>query len=92
MFYIYEIFVKIQGKLRYLWRVVDQDGEVVDVFLQARREGAEAKQFFKRLLENNRSEPKIIVAGELKRYGVSHHMFVLIPIYEIRQNTNNHDP
>jgi putative transposase len=31
---------KINGKQRYLWRVVDQDGEVVDVFLQAKRDGA----------------------------------------------------
>ncbi len=39
-FYIDEVFVKIGGKLHYLWRAVDQDGEVVDVFLQARRDGA----------------------------------------------------
>jgi putative transposase len=35
-------FVKINGKQRYLWRAVDQDGEVVDVFLQAKRDGAAA--------------------------------------------------
>ena len=34
-FYIDEVFVKISGKQRYLWRAVDQDGDVVDVFLQA---------------------------------------------------------
>ena len=33
-FFIDEVFVKIQGKQHYLWRAVDQDGEVVDVFLQ----------------------------------------------------------
>ncbi len=32
-FYIDEVFVKIDGKQQYLWRAVDQDGEVVDVFL-----------------------------------------------------------
>jgi putative transposase len=31
---------KINGKQHYLWRTVDQDGEVVDVFLQAKRDGA----------------------------------------------------
>jgi putative transposase len=41
-FYIDEVFVKINGKQHYLWRAVDQDGEVVDVFLQARRDGAAA--------------------------------------------------
>jgi hypothetical protein len=34
--YIDEVFVKIQGKQHYLWRAVDQDGEVVDVFIQKR--------------------------------------------------------
>jgi putative transposase len=32
-FFIDEVFVKIQGDRHYLWRAVDQDGEVVDVFL-----------------------------------------------------------
>jgi len=39
-FYIDEVFVKINGKQHYLWRAVDQDGEVVDVLLQTRRDGA----------------------------------------------------
>ncbi len=43
-FYIYEVFVNIRGKQHYLWRAVDQDGEVVDVFLQKRRNGAAGKR------------------------------------------------
>ncbi len=39
-FFVDEVFVKIGGKQHYLWRAVDQDGEVVDVYLQARRDGA----------------------------------------------------
>ena len=50
-FFIDEVFVKIRGKQHYLWRAVDQDGEVVDVFLQARRDGGAARRFFKRLLK-----------------------------------------
>ena len=41
-FFIDEVFVKIQGKQQYIWRSVDCDGEVVDVFLQARRDGKAA--------------------------------------------------
>ncbi|MFT4823334.1 MAG: putative transposase [Halioglobus sp.] len=52
-FYIDEVFVKINGKQHYLWRAVDQEGEVVDVFLQARRDGAAAKRFFNRLLRSH---------------------------------------
>ena len=44
-FYIDEVFVKINGKQHYLWRAVDQEGEVVDVFLQSRRDGVAAKRF-----------------------------------------------
>jgi putative transposase len=44
-FYIDEVFVKINGKQYYLWRAVDQDGEVVDVYLQAKREGAVLTNF-----------------------------------------------
>jgi len=49
-FFIDEVFVKIQGKQLYLWRAVDQDGEVVDVFLQNRRDGKAVVRFFKRLI------------------------------------------
>ena len=56
-FFSDEVFVKINGKHQYLWRAVDQDGEVVDVFLQGRRDGRAAKRFFKRPLKTHRSEP-----------------------------------
>ena len=42
-FFIDGVFVKINDKQHYLWRAVDQDGEVVDVFLQSRRDGDAAK-------------------------------------------------
>jgi putative transposase len=71
-FYIDEVFVKINGKQHYLWRAVDQDGEVVDVYLQARRDGAAAKRFFKRLLRSHSREPRKIVTDKLRSYGVAH--------------------
>ncbi len=43
-FYVDEVFVKINGKQHYLWRAVDQDGEVVDVLLQTHRPGPAAKE------------------------------------------------
>ena len=45
IFFIDEVFTKIDGKQHYLWRAVDQDGEVVDVFLQKRRDSKAAKRF-----------------------------------------------
>jgi len=46
-----EVFIKIGGVQHYLWRAVDQDGEVVDVFLQKSRNATAAKRFFKRLFK-----------------------------------------
>ena len=48
-----EVFVRIHGQQHYLWRAVDQDGEVVDVFLQRRRDGKAAKRFLGRLLRES---------------------------------------
>jgi len=45
-FFVDDVFVKIVGKQHYLWRAVDQDGEVVDGFLQSQRDGKAAKRFF----------------------------------------------
>jgi putative transposase len=59
-FCIDEVFVKINGKQHYLWRAVDQDDDVVDVYLQAKRDGSAAKRFFKRLLRNHGREPRKI--------------------------------
>lgn len=33
------VFIKINGRLRYLWRAVDQDGDVLDILVQSRRPG-----------------------------------------------------
>ncbi|MEH6583764.1 MAG: DDE-type integrase/transposase/recombinase [Halioglobus sp.] len=49
--------MRINGKQHYLWRAVDQDEDVVDVSLQAGRDGAAAKRFFKRLLRSHGGNP-----------------------------------
>ena len=88
-FFIDEVFVRIQGKQQYLWRAVDQDGEVVDVFLQSRRDGKAAKRFFKRLLTNHRGEPRKIVTDKLRSYGVAHRELVPDAIHDMSQYANN---
>jgi putative transposase len=88
-FYIDEVFVKINGKQYYLWRAVDQDGEVVDVYLQAKRDGAAAKRFFKRLLRNHGNEPRKIVTDKLRSYGVAHRELIPVAIHSTQQYANN---
>ncbi len=88
-FFIDEVFVKILGKQHYLWRAVDQDGEVVDVYLQKKRDGAAAKRFFKRLLKANRAEPRKIVTDKLRSYGVAHRELIPDAIHDTAQYANN---
>ena len=88
-FNIDEVFVKINGIQHYLWRAVDQDGEVVDVFLQARRDGAAAKRFFKRLLRSNGGEPRKIVTDKLRSYGVAHRELIPEAIHSTELYENN---
>ena len=57
-FFIDKVFVKINGKQHYLWRAVDQDGDAVDVDLQARRDENAAKRFFKRKLRIDGGKPR----------------------------------
>jgi putative transposase len=88
-FFIDEVFVKINGKQHYLWRAVDQDGEVVDVFLQAKRDGAAAKRFFKRLLRSHGDEPRKIVTDKLRSYDVAHRELMPDVIHDNSQYANN---
>ena len=88
-FYIDEVFVKINGKQHYLWRAVDQDGEVVDVSLQARRDGAAAKRFFKRLLRSHGDEPRKVVTDKLRSHGVAHREMMPEAIHSTKQYENN---
>jgi len=88
-FFIDEVFVKIDGKQHYLWRAVDQDGEIVDVFLQRRRDGKAAKRFFKRLLKTHRMEPRKIVTDKLRSYGVAHRELIPDTIHDTSQYANN---
>jgi putative transposase len=89
VFFIDEVFVKINGKQHYLWRAVDQDGEVVDVYLQAKRDGTAAKRFFKRLLRSRGDEPRKIVTDKLPSYGVAHRELIPDTIHSTQQYENN---
>ena len=88
-FFIDEVFVKINGKQHYLWRAVDQDGEVVGVFLQARRNGTAAKRFFKRLLKSHHGEPRKIVTDKLRSYGVARREVMPEAVHITDQYANN---
>ena len=75
--------------LHQVWCAVEQDGEVVDVFLQAKRDGAAAKRFFKQLLRSHGGEPGTIVTDKLRSYGVAHRELIPDTIHENERYANN---
>jgi putative transposase len=87
-YFLDEVFVKIGGKQHYLWRAVDQDGEVVDVYLQQRRDAKAAKRFFQRFLRSG-GVPREIVTDKLRSYGVAHRSLIPGTEHNTAQYANN---
>lgn len=66
-----EVYLKINGRTHYLWRAVDQEGVVLDILVQSRRNKQAAKRFLGRLLRGMQYAPRIIVTDKLKSYGAA---------------------
>jgi putative transposase len=79
-----EVFIRIQGVQHYLWRAVDQDGVVLDILVQPRRDAKAAKRFFRRLLKGLDYVPRVIVTDKLQSYSVARRE--LLPKVEHRQS------
>ena len=63
-----EVYLSINGKLQYLWRAVDQDGEVLDILVQPHRNRQAAKKFFRKLLRRLQYVPRTIITDRLGSY------------------------
>lgn len=61
-------FVSIEGTQHYLWRAVDQDGDVLDILIQKRRDRQAAERFFRKVLKGQGREPRRVVSDGLKSY------------------------
>ena len=65
------MFLRIRGKVHYLWRAVDQHGRVLDILVQSRRNAEAAKRFFRKLLKGLRYVPRVIVTDKLRSYAAA---------------------
>ncbi len=63
-----EMHLRIGGRTFYLWRAVDADGMVLDVFLQERRNQEAAEAFLRRLVAGQPGEQQVIVTDKLASY------------------------
>jgi putative transposase len=66
-----ELFVSIRGERHYLWRAVDQDGEVLDILVQKHRDQRAATRFFRKLLKGLYYVPRKVVTDRLGSYGAA---------------------
>ncbi|MFI6730943.1 IS6 family transposase [Streptomyces atratus] len=67
-----EVFIKVNGELKYLWRAVDQNGNVLDILVQNRRDKTAARRFFHRLIRKTRTVPRVVVTDKLRSYSAAH--------------------
>jgi putative transposase len=84
-----ELFVNIQGQQHYLWRAVDQDGDVIDILVQPRRDRRAAERFFRKLLKGQGREPRRLVTDRLKSYAAAHRNIMPSVTHDTSQYANN---
>jgi putative transposase len=93
-----EVFLNINGVRHYLWRAVDQNGVVIDILVQPKRDRFAAMRFFRKLLRaNSRRHPRVIVTDNLRSYAAAKR--VVMPGVAHRQHRylnnraeNSHQP
>ena len=66
-----EVFLRINGQLQYLWRAIDQDGDVIDILVQPRRDRRAAERFFRRLQRGQGQQPLRIITDRLRSYSAA---------------------
>ena len=68
IWHVDELFVTIRGQRYYLWRAVDQDGDVIDILVTKRRDCRAAKRFFRKVLKHQGQVPWQLVTDKLATY------------------------
>jgi putative transposase len=84
-----ELFVTINGRRQYLWRAVDQDGDVIDILLQPRRDRHAAARFFRKLLKGHGRVPRRIVTDRLGSYRAAHRVVMPSVVHDMTRYANN---
>src|SRR3954453_8560501 len=92
-----EVCLMIRGTKHWLWRAVDQDGFVLDVLVQSRRDKKAAKRLLRKLLKKQGRPPRVLITDKLRSYGAAKRE--IMPGVEHRQHKglnnraeNSHQP
>ena len=83
-----EVFVRINGKQKYLWRAVDHEGEVLETYVTETRDKASALRFIKKAMKRH-GRPKSIVTDKLRSYGAALKEIGAAELQETGRRLNN---
>ena len=72
IWHVDEVFITIRGERHYLWRAVDQDGDVLDILVTRHRDSRAAKRFFRKVLKHQWRPPWQLVTDKLRSYPAAH--------------------
>ncbi len=84
-----ELFVTLQGRRQYLWRAVDEDGDVLDILVQARRNRRAAVRFFRKLLKRQGCVPRRLVTDKLRTYPAARRIVMPSVVHVTDQYADN---
>ena len=89
VWYLDEVYTKINGKMVYLWRAVDDEGTVLDIVVQSRRNKKAAIRLLRKLLKNNGVKPDRIVTDRLGSYRAALKDLNMRCVHDIGGRKNN---
>ena len=84
-----EVFVTIQGRRQYLWRAVDEDGDVLDILVQSHRNRRAAVRFFRTLLKAQGRVPRRLITDQLRSYAAAARIVMPFVVHVTDQYANN---
>jgi transposase-like protein len=84
-----ETYVKVNGIWRYVYRAIDQDGQVIDVLVSANRDAATARRFFQRALAMSKVTPSGVITDAAPIYPAVLEDLVLSAWHQVERHANN---
>ena len=83
------MFVTLNGCQQYLWRAVDEDGDVLDIVVQSRRNRRAAVRFFRKLLKRQGRVPRRLITDKLRSYPAASRTVMPPVVHVTDQYANN---
>ena len=84
-----ELFVTLQGRRQYLWRAVDEDGDVLEILVQSRRNRRAAVRFFRKLLKSQGCVPRRLITDKLRSYPAARRIVMPSVVHDTDRYANN---